>query len=106
METRAKKVGIKFAEKIQKHTVIMRITISLLKSFGCALNVIFIIIKNTDFTLRDLTRRLRKEMRKSEPLTKVVEENPKRFSRHLRMVSKVTERTNDLWVQNLRSTGI
>jgi hypothetical protein len=45
-------------------------------------------------------------MRKSEPLTKVVEENPKRFSRHLRMVSKVTERTNDLWVQNLRSTGI
>lgn len=85
---------------------ITRIIINLLKLSGCVLSVIFIIIKNIEFTLRDLTIRLRKQMRKSELLTKAVEANPKRFARLIFQVNKVTESTNDLWLQNLRSSGI
>jgi hypothetical protein len=96
----------KFANAKQRFMDTMRITTSLSKSFGCVANVISITINNIDFTLNDLTRRLRKEMRKSELVRKPLEGNPKRFPRQLWLVTKVTERTNDLWIQNLRSTGI
>jgi len=83
---------------------IMKIIQNLLKSSGCVLLVIFTIIKEIDFTLIDLARKLRKEMQKSGLTTKALEGNPKRSPRLRNQVNKVTERTNDAWVINLRAT--
>lgn len=65
------------------------------------------IVNAMKITLNDLARKLFREMQKSELVTKALEANPKRFARHVKliyMVTKVTERTNDAWVINLRST--
>jgi hypothetical protein len=56
-------------------------------------------------TLNDLARKLLREMQKSELVTKALEGSPKRDPRLLnKQVTKVTERTNDAWVINLRTT--
>jgi hypothetical protein len=63
-------------------------------------------IVNILYTVNDLTNGLRKEMRKSEHMTKACEGGSKNPFRLIYQVTKVTDSTNDLWLQNLRSTGI
>ena len=76
------------------------------KLFGCVQNVIFTTIKNIDFTLREQAKRLRNEMRCSDLQRKPVETHRNDVSATVMSGYKVTDCTNDLWIQNLRSTGI
>lgn len=84
-------------------------------SFGYAVLATDIYTEKS-ITVRDLMIKLLLEMRKSELPTKAEEVKSKSFARHItyNMCMVSTEResnrkqciTNDLWVQNLRSTGI
>lgn len=81
--------------------LIMRTTRNILRSFGFVPNVIFIYIISTNITVRDLTKKLRKEMRKSQLPTKAEEAGSKRPARHVNfhVVSKsqVTESKRIKW---------
>lgn len=81
-----------------KFKLIMKIIQNLWMLFGSAKDVIFFYIMNINITVRDLTKRLRKEMRKSQLPTKAEEENPKWFSRYRKIVSKPKWlKVRDLW---------
>ena len=127
------------APKNVNHTLITRITQSLWMSFGSVLNAISTYIINQNITVREQARKLRKEMRCSELLTKAVEicrndvsprngvnrkwqaggksrfiylppgyNNDPCMLRHTAGCSFYQGQciTNDLWIQNVRSTGI
>jgi len=86
-------IYVKDAKKIADLMDIMRIIQNLMKLFGFVHLVISTIIINIECTVNDLTKKLRKEMRKSEHTTKACERDPKRFLRHViinNMVKKVT----------------
>ncbi len=60
-------------------------------------------------TVNDLAKRLLREMQKSELVTKALEGRSKNQLRQMyckivQLVTKVTERTNDAWIINLRMT--
>lgn len=80
------------AKKIANHTHTMRIIQSLLMLFGFVQHVISIYIIQQNITLNDLARRPLKGMRKSEPLSKVVEGDPKRFPR-----LAIGHKSNRMW---------
>lgn len=78
---------VKIARNLVEHMDITKTIQSLMMSYGYVLHVIFTYIINIKCTVREQARRLRKQMRCSDPLTKAVEISRNEISAILRWLS-------------------
>lgn len=103
LESLPDRQNVNFVKRMAEHMAIIKTILSLLKLSGFALHVIYLTIEPMKTTLNDLARKLLWEMQKSELVTKALEGMSKNFPAS-QEVTKVTERTNDAWIFNLRCT--